>query len=120
MGTLFYMVVHRNEITRVCFTVPLREHFSLPFFYAMLVSVARFFSIHPEMPNKPMINLWSTKKFALVQIYVMTFIFVITWQFAQFALFLHSVICFALATTQLLNKDQVSQIFCAQLCAILT
>ena len=47
------------------------------------------------------------QKFALVQIYVMTFIFVITWQFAQFALFLHSVVCFIFASAQLLHKDQV-------------
>ena len=47
------------------------------------------------------------QKFVLVQVYVMTFIFVITWQFAQFALLLHSLLCFILATAQLLNKDQV-------------
>ena len=47
------------------------------------------------------------QKFVLVQVYVMTFIFVITWQFAQFALLLHSLMCFILATAHLLNKDQV-------------
>ena len=133
---IFYF---RNEITRVSYTVPLREHFSLPFFYAMLVSVARFFNICQRSTNKANTNIWSTKvlncyvinnslffclimylvqsyslwffsffqKFVLVQVYVMTFIFVITWQFAQFALLLHSLLCFILATAQLLNKNQV-------------
>ena len=42
------MYIFRSEITRVSFTVPLREHFSLPFFYAMLVSIGKYFRLHQD------------------------------------------------------------------------
>lgn len=55
----------------------------------------------------------------LVQIFVMTFIFTITWQFAPFALLLHSFGLYVLSSVQLLNKDVVSKIFGVQFLAIL-
>ncbi len=112
------MLVHRSEITRVSYTVPLREHFSLPFFYAMIVSISRFLNFGSSQ-KKAKQNFWATKEFHLVQIYVMTFLFVITWQFAQFAILLHSLMCFALATSGLLNKDRVSNVLSVHFCAIL-
>ena len=84
--------------------MPLREHFSLPFFFAMLVTVSRFLGLDKTKTSG---NLWSSREFALIQIFMMTFLFVITWQFAQFALLLHSVVCYVLATSQLLQKDHV-------------
>ena len=50
---------------------------------------------------------------------MMTFIFTITWQFAQFALLLHSVGLYILSSVQLLNKDLVSKVFGVQFLAIL-
>ena len=45
--------------------------------------------------------------FVLVQIFVMTLLFLLTWQFAQFALLLHSLALFGMAILKLLNPDQV-------------
>lgn len=50
----------------------------------------------------------------------MTVLFTITWQFAQFALLLHSIMCFMLASAQLLKKEDIYQVFCVQLLALLT
>ena len=55
---------HRHEITRVPYTVPLREHFSLPFFYAMLVSVARYLQKSSEKRSNHSTTsppFWSSK-----------------------------------------------------------
>ena len=45
--------------------------------------------------------------FCLVQVFFMTFLFLVTWQFAQFALLLHSVVCFMLASSQLIGRKEV-------------
>ena len=50
--TMALLIGHRHEITRVPYTVPLREHFSLPFFYAMLVSIARYLEKSNEKSKK--------------------------------------------------------------------
>ena len=49
--------------------------------------------------------------FVLVQIFVMTLLFLLTWQFAQFALLLHSLALFGMAILKLLNPDQVRKPF---------
>ena len=103
--TMALLLVHRNEITRVPFTVPLREHFSLPFFYAMVVSIARHFKLcHHRMKNPP---FWNSYQLSLVQVYLMTFLQLVTWQFAPFALLLHSIVCFVLATLQMVAQKEV-------------
>ena len=42
-----------------------------------------------------------------MQVFVMALFFLLTWQFAQFALLLHSIGLFGMAILKLLNPDQV-------------
>ena len=104
--TMALLLVHLNEITRVPYTVPLREHFSLPFFYAMVVSIARHLRLcHQNQQHPP---FWKSPSLSLVQVYLMTFLFMVTWQFAPFALLLHSLVCFVLATLGMIAQKEVN------------
>ena len=45
----------------------------------------------------------------------MTFLFMVTWQFAPFALLLHSLVCFVLATLRIIEQKEVKKGFSTSL-----
>ena len=89
----------RTEVTRAEFTICLREHFSLPFLFAQFYVVGLYLDSKTSAGRE---------KFDLISIYVLTFLFAITWQFAQFALLLQCLVLFGLALIKILEREKVS------------
>jgi len=108
--TSVFVVINRFDVTRVTFTVPLREHFSLPFIFAQFGSVGQYLKAPPGQDE-----MWH-----LVKIYALSFMFTVTWQFAQFTLLLQALVLFGLATVGLLDKDRVCRLLTISLLAMLT
>jgi len=78
LAASFY-VFNRVDMTRLSYTMPLRESFSLPFIYIQIALVTFYF--------KPTTNL-AKQKLCCIGIAISTFLLTITWQFAQFVLLL--------------------------------
>ncbi len=47
------------------------------------------------------------QKLYLISVFTLTFLFAITWQFAQFILLLESLVLFGLAVLQIIDHDKV-------------
>ena len=96
-----FLVAHRVEVTRVEFTLCLREHFSLPFIFAQFLVLGMYFD------SKKAVAGSKHEKVYLVAAYVLSFLLAITWQFAQFVLLLQSLVLFALGIVRIVDKDKV-------------
>lgn len=103
------MVAHRSLITRVEFTVPLREHFSLPFIFAQFAVIGEYMNAKTR----------AQETLYLVTIFALTFLLTITWQFAQFVLFLQALVIFGLSLIGILDKDKACNVMSAVLVAII-
>ena len=77
-------------MTRVTFTVPLREHFSLPFIFLHYLLAGR----HLRAPATA----------TLLGLYVSGVLFTVSWQFAQFVLLIQALVLFVLGTVGLLGE----------------
>ena len=77
-------------MTRVTFTVPLREHFSLPFIFLHYLLAGR----HLRAPAPA----------TLLGLYVSGVLFTVSWQFAQFVLLIQALVLFVLGTVGLLGE----------------
>ena len=71
------VMVNRFDVTRVNFTVPLREHFSLPFIFLQFLLAGQFLAMKTEKDNKP--PSW-TRWSLLAAIYCCSLLFTIFWQ----------------------------------------
>ena len=109
-------MVNRFDVTRVNFTVPLREHFSLPFIFLQFLLAGQFLAMKTERDQAPSWTKWSL----LAAIYCCSLLFTIFWQFSQFVLLIQVFVLFCLATVGLIDKDRVCQIFCTFLVTMLT
>jgi len=109
--TAIFVVANRFDVTRVTFTVPLREHFSLPFIFAQFGSVGQYLKSSPARNDDLL---------PLAKVYLLTLLFTVTWQFAQFVLLLQAVTLFGLATVGLLDRDRVCRLLTVDLFAMLT
>ena len=96
----------RFDVTRVTFTVPLREHFSLPFIFLQFLVVGRYLV-------RPSPALVAT-------IYTTTLAFSLAWQFAQFVLLLQAVVLFLLATVGLLERGAACRVLGLTWAALIT
>jgi len=107
-----YAVVNRFDVTRVTFTVPLREHFSLPFIFSQFGSVGHYLAnTNRESSNETV---------QLAVIYLTSLAFTITWQFAQFVLLIQALALFGLAMVGALDKDRVSRLLSVHLAVMLS
>jgi len=107
-----YAVVNRFDVTRVTFTVPLREHFSLPFIFSQFGSVGHYLAnTNRESSNETV---------QLAIIYLTSLAFTITWQFAQFVLLIQALALFGLAMVGALDKDRVSRLLSVHLAVMLS
>ena len=91
------MNILRFDVTRVNFTVPLREHFSLPFIFWQFLAVGHYLKSLPTHSDTS----------RLMAIYISSLLFTITWQFAQFVLLIQALVLFCLATVGILDRDRV-------------
>ena len=94
------LLISRFDVTRVNFTVPLREHFSLPFMFW------QFFAIGQYLKSERYISA----TYHLFLIFIPSLLFTLSWQFAQFVLLIQALVLFCLATVGLLHKDKVTTI----------
>ena len=83
-------------MTRVTFTVPLREHFSLPFIFLHYLLAGR----HLRAPAPA----------TLLGLYVSGVLFTVSWQFAQFVLLIQALVLFVLGTVGLLGELLLSRL----------
>ena len=83
-------------MTRVTFTVPLREHFSLPFIFLHYLLAGR----HLRAPATA----------TLLGLYVSGVLFTVSWQFAQFVLLIQALVLFVLGTVGLLGELMLSRL----------
>ena len=86
----------RFDVTRVQFTVPLREHFSLPFIFMQFFFVGKYLSFRQTSSNYVVMTL----------IYISGVLFTICWQFSQFVMLIQSLVLFVLATVGLAGKEK--------------
>jgi len=98
--TAVYAVVNRFDVTRVNFTVSLREHFSLPFIFSQFYFVGSY--LKPEVPTSSPLHLSA--------IFLCGLVFTLCWQFAQFVLLLQALVLLGLATLGLLDKRKVCRV----------
>ena len=81
-------------MTRVTFTVPLREHFSLPFIFLHYLLAGRHLRAPAPAPAPA----------TLLGLYVSGVLFTVSWQFAQFVLLIQALVLFVLGTVGLLGE----------------
>ena len=93
----FIFHISRFDVTRVTFTVPLREHFSLPFMFL------QFFAIGQYLRSKR----YTSATYHLILIFIPSLLFTLSWQFAQFVVLIQAMVLFCLATVGLLHEDKV-------------
>ena len=90
-------LISRFDVTRVNFTVPLREHFSLPFMFLQFLAMGQYLKS----------ARYTNATHHLVLIFIPSLLFTLSWQFAQFVLLIQALVLFCLATVGLLHKDKV-------------
>jgi len=103
----FYFFNH-TEATRVMWTPPLRESFSFPFLIAELLAVTCM--IKAEKP---------TYKTHVLSISVSAFLFMLPWQFAQFALLTQTACVFALYILEFIGSWKMNILLHGQIFALL-
>lgn len=108
--TAIGITINRFDVTRVNFTVPLREHFSLPFIFWQFLAVGHYLKSLPTHSDTS----------RLMAIYISSLLFTITWQFAQFVLLIQALVLFCLATVGLLDRDRVCRLLAVDLCVIVS
>ena len=90
-------LISRFDVTRVNYTVPLREHFSLPFMFL------QFFAIGQYLKSER----YTRATYHMVLIFIPSLLFTLSWHFAQFVVLIQALVLFCLATVGLLHKDKV-------------
>ncbi|XP_070581349.1 protein C-mannosyl-transferase DPY19L3-like [Ptychodera flava] len=109
LAAAFY-VFNKDDSTRVEFTIPLRESFSLPFLFLQILFITYYL--------KP--GLSATKqRLSCCCIAVCTFLFALSWQFAQFVLLLQALTLFSLALLELIPMSQMRWILSIQFVCLL-
>ncbi|XP_066569770.1 protein C-mannosyl-transferase DPY19L3 isoform X1 [Amia ocellicauda] len=105
-----WYILNRIDTTRVEFTIPLRENWSLPFFALQVAAITYY--LKPQL--KPL-----QQKLALLLIFMSTLAFSLTWQFNQFILLIQALIFFALDCLDLIAPGQVSSLYLIQVASLL-
>eukprot|EP00096_Caligus_rogercresseyi_P002039 TRINITY_DN1371_c0_g1_i1.p1 TRINITY_DN1371_c0_g1~~TRINITY_DN1371_c0_g1_i1.p1 ORF type:complete len:275 (-),score=23.55 TRINITY_DN1371_c0_g1_i1:164-988(-) len=95
--TSAYVVCLRNYVTRVEYTIALREHFSLPFIFLQFASVGYYLNPKPR----------GNEKLHLVLSFVLSLLFTLCWQFSQFVLLLQSLVLFGLGLLRIIDPSKV-------------
>ncbi|KAM3919562.1 protein C-mannosyl-transferase DPY19L3 [Leptodactylus fuscus] len=104
LAALWY-IVNRIDTTRVEFTIPLRENWSLPFFAVQIAGISYFL----RTGLTPLRN-----RLSLLVVFISTFIFSLTWQFNQFVLLIQGLAFFALDCLDLIPAHKVRSLYMIQ------
>ncbi|XP_065838350.1 protein C-mannosyl-transferase DPY19L3-like [Oscarella lobularis] len=108
--TLAFVFFNRGEVTRVYFTMALRESFAFPFIYIQLGLTALYLRY----------NVGSKTKWALLSaIFATTLAFVLFWQFAQFILLLQAFALFAVQLVGIASTKKIKNLFLIHVASLL-
>ncbi|BFZ09497.1 hypothetical protein BsWGS_12536 [Bradybaena similaris] len=105
----FYMF-NRQDTTRVDSSVPLREHFALPFLWIQAVAITVYF--------KPRISRF-LQGLSQVIILLSTLLFCLFWQFNQFIMMLQAFSLFGVWVLGLMPAHKVKYVLLCQLSSLL-
>uniref|UniRef100_A0A7M5WW22 C-mannosyltransferase DPY19L3 n=1 Tax=Clytia hemisphaerica TaxID=252671 RepID=A0A7M5WW22_9CNID len=101
-----FFVFNRFNMTRLAFTVPLRESFSLPFIYIQIAAITFFLRKKCSAREE---------KVHLVIVSLSTFLLTLFWQFAQFVLLLEAFALFGLYAMEFTESRKVKPLYCIML-----
>ncbi|XP_068117382.1 protein C-mannosyl-transferase DPY19L3 isoform X2 [Hyperolius riggenbachi] len=104
LAALWY-IVNRLDTTRVDFTIPLRENWSLPFFAVQIAAITCF--LRPDLSRVK-------ERMSLIVVFLSTFLFSLTWQFNQFVLLLQGLVLFTLDCLDLVSSHKVRTLYALQ------
>ncbi|XP_005998407.1 protein C-mannosyl-transferase DPY19L3 [Latimeria chalumnae] len=105
-----WYILNRIDTTRVEFTIPLRENWSLPFFALQIAAVTYFL-------RTPINSLQQRLTLALVL--MSTLFFSLTWQFNQFILLIQALTLFMLDCLDMVPTAKVSWLYIVQVVCLL-
>ncbi|XP_064610291.1 protein C-mannosyl-transferase DPY19L3-like [Liolophura sinensis] len=109
--TACFYIFNKDETTRVAYTAPLREHFSLPFLWVQIAAISYFF--RPSVSAK-------CEKISTVVIVFASFFFTLGWQFNQFILLLQAFTLFGVWILDMVPLYKVRTVMVAQAGSLLT
>uniref|UniRef100_UPI00398F0BF1 protein C-mannosyl-transferase DPY19L3 n=1 Tax=Pristiophorus japonicus TaxID=55135 RepID=UPI00398F0BF1 len=109
LAAIWY-ILNRIDTTRVEFTIPLRENWSLPFFSLQIMAITYY--LRPQL--KP---LHPRLLFTLIM--ASTFLFCITWQFNQFILLIQALALFSLDCFDMVPTSKVTSLYLVHVAALL-
>ncbi|XP_060693655.1 probable C-mannosyltransferase DPY19L3 isoform X2 [Hemiscyllium ocellatum] len=109
LAAIWY-ILNRVDTTRVEFTIPLRENWSLPFFALQIMALTYY--LKPQV--KPSQQWWS---FTLIMI--STFLFCITWQFNQFILLIQALALFSMDCLDMVPASKVTSLYLVHIASLL-
>jgi len=101
LANAFY-IFNRGDVTRLSYTVPLRESFSLPFIFLQMAVLTYY--LKKDITD-------TAKKVCLLFIGLFTLCYVIAWQFAQFVLLLQSFAIFAVYVLEFVPAKKVAPLY---------
>lgn len=104
-----FFIANKENATRVDYSIPLRESFALPFLYLQMTVITYY--LRPSVAFRQMVCLGF--------IAFTTFLFVLTWQFAQFILLLQAMALYVGAITGIIPLKKVTCLFYIHLGSIL-
>lgn len=108
--TAVWFILNRIDTTRVEFTIPLRENWSIPFLALQVAAITYY--LRPQL--KPL-----QQKLALSLIFFSTLTFSLTWQFNQFILLMQALALFALDCLDLVSTGKVTCLYLVQVSSLL-
>uniref|UniRef100_T1IWI9 C-mannosyltransferase DPY19L3 n=1 Tax=Strigamia maritima TaxID=126957 RepID=T1IWI9_STRMM len=97
LSVCFY-VFNRVDSTRVNFTIPLRESFSLPFLFCEICILTYYL--------RPQLTVQEEKR-TLISVGAFTYFYCITWQFSSYIMFLQCAVLFLLAICTIAPRMKV-------------
>ncbi|XP_062923532.1 probable C-mannosyltransferase DPY19L3 isoform X2 [Mobula hypostoma] len=109
LGAVWY-ILNRIDTTRVEFTIPLRENWSLPFFALQIMAITYY--LRPQI--RPL-----QQRLSLTLIMASTFLFCITWQFNQFILLIQAVALFSLDCLDMVPTSKVTSLYFVHVVSLL-
>ncbi|XP_041048369.1 probable C-mannosyltransferase DPY19L3 isoform X3 [Carcharodon carcharias] len=108
LAAIWY-ILNRIDTTRVEFTIPLRENWSLPFFALQIMAITYY--LRPQLKS---LQWWS---FTLIM--ASTFLFCITWQFNQFILLIQALVFFTLDCLDMVPASKVTSLYFVHVASLL-
>nr|XP_006822371.1 PREDICTED: probable C-mannosyltransferase DPY19L3-like [Saccoglossus kowalevskii] len=109
--TAAFYIFNKEDTTRVEFTIPLRESFSLPFLFMQIAFITYYF--RPQLSQLK-------QRIVCCFIGLCTLFFVLTWQFAQFVLLLQAMALFGCAVLDMVPLQKIKTIYIIHIISLMT